>query len=51
METLPRPSWPISGIVLLVIGLAITAFGVWRGDAAEVLLKATTVCLQCIGIG
>ncbi|MBF0501592.1 MAG: hypothetical protein HQM09_15745 [Candidatus Riflebacteria bacterium] len=51
MEAPDRPSWPLSGILLLAFGIAITAYGAWRGDAADVLLKATTVCLQCIGIG
>ena len=37
--------------VLLVVGIAILCFGVWRGEAAMVLSKAIKLCLECVGIG
>lgn len=38
-------------ISLLVLAVASIAFGVIRGEQVEVLRKAVSVCLQCIGIG
>lgn len=38
-------------ISLLVLATASIAFGVIRGEHLEVLRKAVSVCLQCIGIG
>ena len=37
--------------VLLVVGIAMLCFGVWRGEAATVLSKAIKLCLECVGIG
>ena len=37
--------------LLLVVGLAMLCFGVWRGEAATVLSKAIKLCLECVGIG
>ena len=37
--------------VLLVVGIAMLCFGVWRGEAAMVLSKAIKFCLECVGIG
>ena len=36
---------------LLVVGIAMLWFGVWRGEAATVLSKAIKLCLECVGIG
>ena len=36
---------------LLVEGIAMLCFGVWRGEAATVLSKAIKLCLECVGIG
>jgi len=40
--------------VRLAVGAAALAFlfiGLWRGEAAMILQKAVTVCLECIGLG
>ena len=37
--------------VLLVVGIAMLCFGVWRGETATVLSKAIKLCLECVGIG
>ena len=37
--------------VLLLAGIAMLCFGVWRGEAATVLSKAIKLCLECVGIG
>ena len=37
--------------VLLVVGIAMLCFGVWRGEAAMVLSTAIKLCLECVGIG
>jgi hypothetical protein len=38
-------------VVLLIVFLALMGFGLFRGEAIEVLEKARTICLECIGIG
>ena len=38
-------------VLLLVVGIAMLCFGVWRGEAATVLSKAIKLCLECVGIG
>lgn len=38
-------------IVLLVAGFAMLLYGIYRGEAAAVLSKATKLCLECVGIG
>ena len=37
--------------LLLVVGIAMLCFGVWRGEAVTVLSKAIKLCLECVGIG
>ena len=36
---------------LLIAGVAMLCFGIWRGEAAVVLSKAIKLCLECVGIG
>lgn len=38
-------------MTLLVGAMASLTFGIYRGEAREVLLKAVNICLECIGIG
>lgn len=37
--------------VLLIVGVVMLCFGVWRGEALTVLSKAIKLCLECVGIG
>ncbi len=47
IEKLKSHAW----VVALIIALVLVGFGVFRGEAGEVLDKARIVCLECIGIG
>ena len=38
-------------VALLMAGIVMLCFGVWRGEAAMVLSKAIKLCLECVGIG
>ena len=38
-------------LALLLIGLAGVGIGIFRGEAAEVMRKASMICLECIGLG
>lgn len=40
-----------TGLSIAVIGLVMTVFGYYRGEAETVLSKAIRICLECIGIG
>ena len=40
-----------AGLVFLIIGLAFVAMGINADEVARVWHKATTLCLECIGIG
>ena len=37
--------------VLILLGTAFLLYGVFTGQFASVLTKATHICLECIGIG
>ena len=37
--------------MLLLAGVAMLCFGIWRGEAEMVLSKAIKLCLECVGIG
>ena len=37
-------------VAVLVIGIAMICIGIARGEAVTVLTKATSICMQCIGI-
>ena len=41
----------VAQAALLIVGVAMLCFGVWRGEAATVLSKAIKLCLECVGIG
>ncbi len=41
----------ILAFTLLGLGAAAVLLGFLRGEAAEVMKKATMICLECIGIG
>jgi len=37
--------------VILLAGIIMMFFGIWRGELQMILQKAILVCLECIGIG
>lgn len=41
----------ICSAVAAFVGIAMMAFGIYRGELAVVLTKAIKICLECIGIG
>ncbi|MBQ8894574.1 MAG: hypothetical protein IJ043_09260 [Clostridia bacterium] len=41
----------IIALCLMAGGLVALIAGILRGEAADVLRKATMICLECIGIG
>lgn len=40
-----------TGPLLVILGLAIMGFGIYRGEASVVFTKAINICMECIGIG
>lgn len=40
-----------AALALLLLALGFIALGIWQGEAEIVLRKATTICMECIGLG
>ena len=38
-------------IALIPMAIALSAFGINRGQVAVVLAKAINICMECIGLG
>ncbi len=38
-------------VLLLLIGIAMLIFGIWRDEAQTVFSKAIRLCMECVGIG
>ena len=38
-------------VFLLLIGMAVLVFGIWRNEAQTVFSKAIRLCMECVGIG
>ncbi|MCI8612015.1 MAG: thioredoxin [Clostridiales bacterium] len=38
-------------ILLIAVGALAIAAGIWRDEVRTVFMKATYICLECIGIG
>ncbi len=40
-----------AALLLLTVGAASLAIGVWRGEVETVFRKAVNICMECIGLG
>ena len=38
-------------VQLLLAGIAMLIFGIWREEAQTVFSKAIRLCMECVGIG
>ena len=38
-------------VIALLVGVLLVVLGIFRGEVAVVLGKASRICLECIGIG
>lgn len=41
----------IPSVIFLGLGILMIALGVYREEISVVLAKATSICMECIGIG
>lgn len=41
----------LARLLLPLMGIAMMAFGIHRGEMAVVFTKAVRICMECIGIG
>ena len=41
----------IISIIVLLLGICLIVAGVFRDEAEAVFIKATRICMECIGIG
>ena len=41
----------IIAIISLIFGITLVIAGIFRGEADTVFIKATRICMECIGIG
>lgn len=39
------------GFGVAALGILMMGYGIYRGEAQVVLMKAVRICLECIGIG
>ena len=38
-------------VLILLVGIAMLIFGIWREEAQTVFSKAIRLCMECVGIG
>lgn len=38
-------------VILVILGVIALVYGLQRGEAGQVLMKAILICLECIGLG
>ena len=38
-------------ILVIFIGILFVTLGIYRKECTTIMIKATTICLECIGIG
>ena len=47
-----KPKVPLQvTYILILVSIACTAFGIYRGEVDTVLSKAVNICMECIGLG
>ena len=46
-----RPSSRWGTVAILLVGVCLIAFGLWRGELAVYFAKSISLCLECVGIG